>query len=96
MSYSFYLWHYMVLTVTVRTLYTWYVPAFPSERLVVFMGLELFTVAAALALAQATYSWVEVPGIHLGQRLDAWARAAWARPLPAGLAASQVTPQGAD
>jgi peptidoglycan/LPS O-acetylase OafA/YrhL len=96
LSYSFYLWHFMVLTVTVRTLYTAFVPATLSARLAVFAGVDLFTVAAALAVAQLSYTYVEEPFIRWGQRLETARRRTAAPSLRTGGLSPQPQPQGAD
>jgi peptidoglycan/LPS O-acetylase OafA/YrhL len=96
LSYSFYLWHYTILTVTARMLYAAYVPATQLHRLAAFGGTELFTIAAALAMAQLSYSYIEEPCLRWSQRLDVWGRGAAAPSLRPGFASRQVSPQGAD
>jgi len=95
LSYSFYLWHYIILTVTVRLLYAALGPAAALHRVAMFGGTEIFTIAAALGLAQLSYSYVEEPFIRWGHRLETGARAAPA-PLAAGIMPRQANPQGAD
>jgi peptidoglycan/LPS O-acetylase OafA/YrhL len=74
LSYSFYLWHYFILTMAVRGLYLAFSPALLHENEVVVCALTAaVTVAAALAVAQLSYSWIELPFIDLGRRLaSAW------------------------
>jgi peptidoglycan/LPS O-acetylase OafA/YrhL len=70
LSYSFYLWHYFILTVTAHKLYA----SFPAEAMhqfevPIFIVVSLVTVAIALAIAQLSYIWVELPSIALGHAL---------------------------
>jgi peptidoglycan/LPS O-acetylase OafA/YrhL len=75
LSYSFYLWHYIILTVVVRALYvTFGASVMLQHALPIFAGVEIFTIAAALAIAQLSHSCIEEPGILLGQRLEIWLR----------------------
>jgi len=73
-SYSFYLWHYFILTMAVRGLYL----AFAADRLhrheiLVCALTAAVTIAAALAVAQLSYRFVEVPFIGFGRSLaEAW------------------------
>jgi peptidoglycan/LPS O-acetylase OafA/YrhL len=96
LSYSFYLWHYIILTVTVRMVYAADVAANLPQRLALFAGIELLTLATALAVAQLSYSYVEEPFIRWGRRLDGWAGRGAARPPRTAFAARGVSPQGAD
>jgi peptidoglycan/LPS O-acetylase OafA/YrhL len=86
LSYSFYLWHYFILTMAVRGLYL----AFSADLLhryeiAVCVLTAIVTIAAALAVAQLSYSFIEVPFIGFGRRLaELWTRsrsAARASPL---------------
>jgi peptidoglycan/LPS O-acetylase OafA/YrhL len=88
MSYSFYLWHYILLTVTVRELYV----HFPLELVLAYdlpilAAVEVSTIGAALAIAQFSYSFVEEPCIRFGTRLENWLRQALhaSVPVAAGL-----------
>ncbi|HEX9466663.1 MAG TPA: acyltransferase [Alphaproteobacteria bacterium] len=84
MSYSFYLWHYFILTVAVHELYVVFTPGTMAHYdLLTFAGTEVFTVAIALAIAQLSYSWIEEPCIQLGTRLEAWLRQPWSVPVAA-------------
>ncbi len=75
LSYSFYLWHYMALTIIVRQLYATFTPEIMTRyELLMFATVEVTSVAAALAIAQASYSWIEEPFIALGVRLEAFCR----------------------
>ncbi|HTY70140.1 MAG TPA: acyltransferase [Alphaproteobacteria bacterium] len=102
LSYSFYLWHYIILTVTMRTAYAADVAANLPQRLTLFAGIELLTFATALAVAQLSYSYVEGPFIRWGRRLDGWARPEAGRPPRTAFAARSASPphnaspQGAD
>ena len=100
MSYSFYLWHYIILTVAIRELHV----LLPAQTVLgldwlVFAVLEIVTVAAALAIAQLSYSYVEEPCILWGVRMEA----AWRRvtpptflPMAGGRRSPQAAPEGAD
>jgi len=74
LSYSFYLWHYFILTMAVRALYLAFSPALLYENEVVVCALTAaVTVAAALAVARLSYGWIELPFIGFGRRLaSAW------------------------
>lgn len=69
-SYSFYLWHYTILVVAVRALYAYFTPAEMQQyELPLFFSTLLFTVLVALAVAQLSYAYVELPCIRLGRVL---------------------------
>jgi peptidoglycan/LPS O-acetylase OafA/YrhL len=73
LSYSFYLWHYIVLTIIVHELYLSFVPPVMKDYAwAMFLGTEVAGIALALALAQLTYRYIEEPGIVLGKRLEAF------------------------
>jgi peptidoglycan/LPS O-acetylase OafA/YrhL len=89
MSYSFYLWHYVLMTLVFRAVFAALsAAAFVQARWLIFAGVEIVSVAAALALAQLSYSYIEEPFIQWGARLEArWRRPAAAparRPEPLG------------
>ena len=74
LSYSFYLWHYFILTMTVRGLYLAFSPEVLHRQEILVCALTAATtVAAALVVAQLSYSVIEVPFIGFGRRLaEAW------------------------
>lgn len=77
MSYSFYLWHYVLMTLVFRAIFAALTePEFVHAKWLIFAGVEVVSVAAALALAQVSYSYVEEPFIQWGIRLEA----RWRRP----------------
>jgi peptidoglycan/LPS O-acetylase OafA/YrhL len=68
LSYSFYLWHYFILTVTVRTLYAAASPQTMRQfELPIFVTVLLVTMAIAIAIAQFSYTYVELPFTALGR-----------------------------
>ena len=96
MSYSFYLWHYFLMTLAFRAVFL-AVPAatYVRSELLIFTGLELATVAAALGIAQLSYSYIEEPFIQWGTRLETrWRRPAPA-PVPPAVGPADVLPQPA-
>jgi len=99
MSYSFYLWHYIVLTVIVRQFYVALSPAAMLRNdLLIFAVVEIASVAVALGLAQLSYSYVEEPCILWGMRMEAvWRRLGVPRALqPTLRPAPQVGAEAAD
>jgi peptidoglycan/LPS O-acetylase OafA/YrhL len=75
-SYSFYLWHYFLLTVSVHLLYTTFAPeTMAALEVVIFLAMVAVTVALGLAAAQLSYRFVELPGVRLGR----WLERAWRR-----------------
>lgn len=78
LSYSFYLWHYFILTMAVRGLYLAASPAWLYRNDVAVCAVTAAaTIGIAWAVAQLSYNWVEVPFIALGRKLAA---ALYARP----------------
>lgn len=73
LSYSFYLWHLMILTVLTHALYSHASSAFMHGHEVP-IAVALFTVSVGLALgiAQLSYRFVERPGIAMGHRIETW------------------------
>lgn len=84
LSYSFYLWHYVVLTVVMRQIYATFTPDIMTRYdLMIFAAANLVTIALALAVAQVSYTWVEQPFIRLGVQIETFCRElAVARALP--------------
>lgn len=82
LSYSFYLWHLWLMTIVVRALYD----SLPAEvmkdyEVALVLGVGGLTIAAALVIAQFSYSFIEVPGIALGRKLvTAWRHLSARRP----------------
>jgi peptidoglycan/LPS O-acetylase OafA/YrhL len=73
LSYSFYLWHLMILTVLTHALYSRASPAFmQGHEVPIAVGLFTASVAVALGIAQLSYRFVEKPGIALGHRIETW------------------------
>jgi len=99
LSYSFYLWHYILLTVMVRELYVLLPPGtMRAHDVVLFAATELVTVAVALAVAQLSYVYVEEPCILWGTRLEAsWRRVGVTQMLrPVDAPEPRAASQGAD
>lgn len=70
LSYSFYLWHFFLMTIAVRALYETLSPSELSRFDVpIVLATIVITVALALAIAQLSYRYVEVPSIALGRTL---------------------------
>lgn len=75
LSYSFYLWHYVILTVALRQLYASFTPDIMTRyELVIFAATSVVTIAIALAVAQISYTWIEQPSIAWGVRLETFFR----------------------
>jgi peptidoglycan/LPS O-acetylase OafA/YrhL len=69
-SYSFYLWHYFVLTVMVRQVLLRTQPAaLQAEEWWVFAAVFLASTAVALAAAQISRCWIELPALALARKL---------------------------
>jgi peptidoglycan/LPS O-acetylase OafA/YrhL len=70
LSYSFYLWHYFIMTLVVHALYATQ-PADVMHRFEVpiCLATALVTIAVALAVAHLSYACVEVPSMAVGRRL---------------------------
>ncbi len=70
LSYSFYLWHLWLMTIAVRALYA-SLPAAVMEdwEETLVLAVAALTIVAALAIAQVSYKFIELPGIALGRRL---------------------------
>ncbi len=82
LSYSFYLWHYFILTLAVRALYATLSPETMQQfEVPLFVAIVLVTVAIALGVAQVSYSCIELPFMKLGRVfLDGGRRTGPARP----------------
>lgn len=75
LSYSFYLYHYILLTIMVRGIYAAATPDFMSHyELLIFLVAGLTSITAAMAIAQVSYSWIEEPFIVLGSRIETFCR----------------------
>lgn len=73
LSYSFYLWHLMILTVLTHELYAHATPAFMhGHEVSICVVLFLVSVAVALGIAQLSYRYVEKPGIAFGRKVETW------------------------
>lgn len=69
-SYSFYLWHYIILVIAVRGLYA----TFPQEtmqqfELLFFLLTVLVTVSVALGVAHLSYTYIELPFMRFGRAM---------------------------
>lgn len=85
LSYSFYLWHLMILTVIAHVLYARVAPeVMHGFELPIFVGVFVSSVAIALGIAHLSYHYVERPGVKLGY----WLESVWSRPAASGSAAS--------
>jgi peptidoglycan/LPS O-acetylase OafA/YrhL len=70
LSYSFYLWHFFILTMTVRGLYLVFSPeALHRYDVVVCVLPAVATVGAALGVAQLSYTFIELPFMEFSRRL---------------------------
>jgi peptidoglycan/LPS O-acetylase OafA/YrhL len=70
LSYSFYLWHWLLLYSFARLVFAVAPPPLLAEWNLTVLALTFgLTVAAALAVASLSYRWVERPFIELGRRL---------------------------
>ncbi|MBS0222706.1 MAG: acyltransferase [Proteobacteria bacterium] len=94
LSYSFYLWHYFILTLAVRAIYATLSPEMMQQYEVpLFAAVVLVTVAIALGVAQVSYSYIELPFMKLGRVFIDGFR--WAVPArPAALAPAASTGKG--
>ena len=76
LSYSFYLWHFIILTISIRAIYA----MLPFETINRFdlplvAATSIVTIAIALGIAQLSYNYVELPSIKLGRMVAAiWRR----------------------
>lgn len=96
LSYSFYLWHYIFLTIIVREIYAAATPEFMGRyELLIFFATAVTSIAAAMAIAQASYSWIEEPFIALGVRVEAFCRQ-FSMSRPVGQNGAGVVPQESD
>jgi peptidoglycan/LPS O-acetylase OafA/YrhL len=67
-SYSFYLWHYVVLTVWVRQLFAAITPdALGEHEWTIFTVMAAVSIAGALAIAHVSFTYVEAPSLELGR-----------------------------
>jgi peptidoglycan/LPS O-acetylase OafA/YrhL len=72
LSYSFYLWHFVIMTIAVRPLYTMLAAdVLHRAQIPIFLLLSVITIGLALGVAQLSYSYVEVPSIALGRTMVA-------------------------
>jgi peptidoglycan/LPS O-acetylase OafA/YrhL len=78
LSYSFYLWHFFVMTIAVRALYSGLSVADMGRfEVPLILATAAATIAAALGIAQLSYRWIEMPSVALGRRLATqWSRLA--------------------
>jgi peptidoglycan/LPS O-acetylase OafA/YrhL len=87
LSYSFYLWHFFIMTIAVRALYARLTAdAMHQLEIPIIVATAVITVAIALAIAQLSYRWIEMPSVALGRRLAGqWTRFArgWRHSKPA-------------
>jgi peptidoglycan/LPS O-acetylase OafA/YrhL len=80
LSYSFYLWHLMILTVLTHELYSRAAPVVMHRfEVPIFVVMLTSSVAIALGIAHLSYHFVERPGIKLGY----WLEGVWSRPTGA-------------
>ena len=87
LSYSFYLWHFFIMTIAVRALYA-RLPADAMRQfeIPIIVATAVVTIAVALGIAQLSYTWIEMPSVALGRRLAGqWTRLAkgWRQSKPA-------------
>ena len=80
LSYSFYLWHFFLMTIAVRAIYSTLSAEYLHRfEVPIFLGVAAVTVGLALVVAQLSYTYVEVPSVGLGRSLAARWRAIAAR-----------------
>lgn len=66
LSYSFYLWHYIILVLMVRGLYATFSPStMQQQEIPLFLGTLVVSVAIALGVAQLSYTFIELPFVRL-------------------------------
>ena len=76
LSYSFYLWHFFIMTIVVRALYaTLPIDVMSRFDIPIVVATAIITIAFALGIAQLSFSYIEVPSIGLGRTIAA----AWRR-----------------
>jgi len=93
LSYSLYLWHFAILTITARFLYEILSPKVMWSYDSVIFGLTLVgTLAVALGIAQLSYKFVEVPMIAIGQKVVKF-RSGRLAGMPAGPARRVLLPR---
>lgn len=69
-SYSFYLWHFLILIAFTRLLFALVRPEVLAPHFIlVELGTLVFTIPVALGVAALSYAYVETPFIALGQRI---------------------------
>jgi peptidoglycan/LPS O-acetylase OafA/YrhL len=94
LSYSFYLWHLFILTLVIHALYAALPPDVMRDYdLALFTVTAIGTIGVALAVAQLSYTFVELPFIRLGRYLekrDPVIRAAQTSVVSAGTLATAV------
>lgn len=84
LSYSFYLWHFFILTVVVHQLYATLSPDVAHRfDIPIFLVTAIVTIAVALGVAQLSFTQIEVPSVALGRTLVLrWRRIAARRRSP--------------
>jgi hypothetical protein len=87
LSYSFYLWHFFIMTIAVRAVYARLSAAAMHQfEIPIIVATAVATIAIALGVAQLSYRWIEMPSVALGRRLAGqWTRVAktWRQPKAA-------------
>jgi peptidoglycan/LPS O-acetylase OafA/YrhL len=78
LSYSFYLWHFFIMTIVVRALYSGFsADAMRQFEIPIIALAAIITIAIALGVAQLSYRLVEMPSVGLGRQLAGqWSRLA--------------------
>jgi peptidoglycan/LPS O-acetylase OafA/YrhL len=91
LSYSFYLWHFFILTIVVHQLYATLSPDFAHRfDIPIFMVTAIVTIAIALGVAQLSFTYIELPSVALGRTFVALWRRIAARRHPPELSPAHV------
>lgn len=70
LSYSFYLWHFIIMTIVVREIYlTFSAQEMSRYEVPIICAVALGTVAVALAVAQLSFTYIEMPSVKMGRAL---------------------------
>jgi peptidoglycan/LPS O-acetylase OafA/YrhL len=87
LSYSFYLWHFFIMTIVVHAFYVQLLAdAMRQFKIPIIVATDVVTIAVALGIAQLSYKWIEMPSVVLGRGLASqWTRfvKGWRQSKPA-------------
>jgi peptidoglycan/LPS O-acetylase OafA/YrhL len=76
LSYSFYLWHFFIMTIAVHAIdLRLSVDDLRQFEIPIIVTTAVVTIAIALGVAQLSYKWVEMPSVSIGRRMAGqWTR----------------------